>query len=87
MSDDGLYTVPEGIRRMRADKALASALPEHSRTAWQRAFDAGLVRRGDVVLAGSAFGKVRAMLNDRVTTTVHVAAQPLSGRVLGAGQE
>jgi 23S rRNA pseudouridine1911/1915/1917 synthase len=28
---------------MRADKALASAFPEHSRVAFQRAFDAGLV--------------------------------------------
>jgi 23S rRNA pseudouridine1911/1915/1917 synthase len=37
------YTVPEGIRRLRADKALASAFPEHSRTALQRAFDAGRV--------------------------------------------
>jgi 23S rRNA pseudouridine1911/1915/1917 synthase len=45
--------VPEGIRRMRADKALALALPEHSRTAWQRAFDAGLVRRGESVLERS----------------------------------
>jgi 23S rRNA pseudouridine1911/1915/1917 synthase len=44
------YIVPAGIRRMRADKALASAFPEHSRTAWQRAFDAGLVRRSGVVL-------------------------------------
>ncbi len=37
------YTVPEGIRRLRADKALALAFPEHSRTALQRAFDAGQV--------------------------------------------
>jgi 23S rRNA pseudouridine1911/1915/1917 synthase len=37
------YTVSDGIRRMRADKALASAFPEHSRTALQRAFDAGRV--------------------------------------------
>jgi 23S rRNA pseudouridine1911/1915/1917 synthase len=37
------YTVPEGIRRLRADKALALAFREHSRTALQRAFDAGLV--------------------------------------------
>lgn len=37
------YVVPEGIRRLRADKALALAFPEHSRTALQRAFDAGLV--------------------------------------------
>lgn len=37
------YIVPEGIRRLRADKALALAFPEHSRTALQRAFDAGRV--------------------------------------------
>ena len=37
------YTVPEGIRHLRADKALAIAFPEHSRTALQRAFDAGRV--------------------------------------------
>lgn len=37
------YTVPDGIRRLRADKALALAFPEHSRTALQRAFDAGRV--------------------------------------------
>jgi 23S rRNA pseudouridine1911/1915/1917 synthase len=40
------YTVPEGIRRLRADKALALAFREHSRTALQRAFDAGLVLIG-----------------------------------------
>lgn len=32
---------------MRADKALASAFPEYSRVAVQRAFDAGLVKLGD----------------------------------------
>ena len=37
------YTVPDGIRRLRADKALAMAFPEHSRTALQRAFDLGRV--------------------------------------------
>src|SRR5581483_8732159 len=37
------YTVPEGVRHLRADKALALAFPEHSRTALQRAFDAGRV--------------------------------------------
>lgn len=40
------YTVPEGVRRLRADKALALAFPEHSRTALQRAFDAGRVTLG-----------------------------------------
>ncbi len=37
------FTVPEGTPRMRADKALAAAFTEHSRTALQRAFDGGLV--------------------------------------------
>ncbi|MFT3828575.1 MAG: RluA family pseudouridine synthase [Opitutaceae bacterium] len=37
------FTVPEGIRRERADKVLAAHFPEHSRAALQRAFDAGLV--------------------------------------------
>jgi len=35
--------IADGVRRMRADKALASAFPERSRVAVQRAFDAGLV--------------------------------------------
>ena len=44
------YTVPEGIRRLRADKALAIAFPEHSRTALQRAFDLGrVILRGAVI--------------------------------------
>src|ERR1043165_4271772 len=44
------YTVPEGVRRLRADKALAIAFPEHSRTALQRAFDAGQVTlRGEPI--------------------------------------
>jgi 23S rRNA pseudouridine1911/1915/1917 synthase len=42
-----IYTVPPGYRRVRADKLLASAFPEHSRVALQRAFDAGRVRAGD----------------------------------------
>jgi 23S rRNA pseudouridine1911/1915/1917 synthase len=44
------YTVPEGIRQLRADKALALAFPEHSRTALQRAFDAGRVTLGGQVI-------------------------------------
>jgi len=36
-------SIPDGVRRARADKALASAFPGHSRAAFQRAFDAGLV--------------------------------------------
>ncbi|MCX6938587.1 MAG: RluA family pseudouridine synthase [Verrucomicrobia bacterium] len=44
------YTVPEGTRRERADKLLAAAFPEHSRSAWQRTFDAGRVLRAGLVL-------------------------------------
>ena len=44
-----IYTIPEGVRPLRADKALALAFPDHSRTALQRAFDSGLV-----VLRGAA---------------------------------
>lgn len=44
------YTVPEGIRHLRADKALALAFPDHSRTALQRAFDSGLVTLGGNVI-------------------------------------
>ena len=40
------FSVPEGIRRERADKVLAAHFPEHSRAALQRAFDAGLVSVG-----------------------------------------
>ena len=40
------HTVPEGARAARADKTLAAAFPEHSRVAFQRSFDLGLVSRG-----------------------------------------
>lgn len=39
-----LYTLPDGIRQLRADKALALSHPEHSRVAFHRAFAAGLVK-------------------------------------------
>jgi 23S rRNA pseudouridine1911/1915/1917 synthase len=45
------YTVPDGVRQPRADKHLAAAFPEHSRVAFHRAFDAGLVTRSGKVLA------------------------------------
>jgi len=38
------YLVPEGSRRERADKVLARAFPVHSRVAFQRALEAGLVK-------------------------------------------
>ena len=45
------FTVPEGIRRERADKVLAQAFPEHSRGAFQRALEAGLVKADGKVIA------------------------------------
>lgn len=44
------FVVPDHVRRSRADKALAVAFPEQSRVAWQRALDAGLVKRNGIVL-------------------------------------
>ena len=48
------YIVPPGIRRARADKILAAAFTEHSRVAFQRAFDAGLISRRNEVLGRDA---------------------------------
>lgn len=48
------YTVAPGVRLIRADKALATGFPEHSRSALQRAFDAGLVSRGGIALTRDA---------------------------------
>ena len=50
MSDLQSYTIPAGTRRDRADKLLAAAFPEHSRTAWVRAFEAGRVTRAGIAL-------------------------------------
>ena len=44
MSTVQSHVVPEWLRTARADKALAMAFPEHSRVAFQRSFDAGLVK-------------------------------------------
>lgn len=44
------YSVPPNIRPARADKLLSQAFPDHSRVAFQRSFDAGLVTRGTEVL-------------------------------------
>ena len=56
-----IYTVPEGVRSLRADKALAIAFPEHSRTALQRAFDAERVR-----LRGAAIKRDQAVVGGDV---------------------
>jgi len=47
------YTFPEGSRRERIDKVLAAAFPEHSRAAFQRALEAGLVKVDGKVVAQS----------------------------------
>ncbi len=52
------HLVPGGSRRARADKVLAAAFPRHSRAAFQRAFEAGLVTLDGKVVAQSA--EVRA---------------------------
>ena len=51
--DPQRHQVPPDVRRVRADKALAQAFPEHSRAALQRAFAGGLVRRAGAVIAQS----------------------------------
>ncbi len=45
------YLVPDGKRRERADKVLAQAFPEHSRVAFQRALEAGLVKADGKVIS------------------------------------
>ena len=45
------YIVPEGKRRERADKVLTAAFPEHSRVAFQRALEAGLVKADGKVIS------------------------------------
>jgi 23S rRNA pseudouridine1911/1915/1917 synthase len=55
------YIVPSGIRALRADKALALAFPEHSRTALQRAFDAG-----QVLLRGVAIKRDQSVVGEDV---------------------
>ena len=47
------YLVPDSIRRERVDKVLAHAFPAHSRAAFQRALEAGLVKADGKVIAQS----------------------------------
>lgn len=48
------YVLAPENRAGRADKILAAAFPEHSRAAFHRAFDAGLVTRGGIPIARDA---------------------------------
>ncbi|MBA4138523.1 MAG: RluA family pseudouridine synthase [Opitutus sp.] len=47
------YKIPDDAKRQRADKVLAAAFPEHSRVAFQRALEAGLVKVDGKVVAQS----------------------------------
>jgi 23S rRNA pseudouridine1911/1915/1917 synthase len=47
------YIIPPDKRRERADKVLAAAFPEHSRAAFQRALEAGLVKADGAVISQS----------------------------------
>jgi 23S rRNA pseudouridine1911/1915/1917 synthase len=69
------HSVPAGVRALRADKALAIAFPEYSRTALQRAFDAGRV-----CLRGGAIGRDHAVAAGDVLefTLPEVAASELT---------
>jgi 23S rRNA pseudouridine1911/1915/1917 synthase len=75
------YTVPQEIRRSRADKVLAQAFPAHSRAALQRAFEAGLVRRNDTVIGKSdevnAGDRVDFSLPEIVSAELKAVAIPI----------
>jgi 23S rRNA pseudouridine1911/1915/1917 synthase len=73
--------VPEGVVRQRADKILAAHFPDHSRTALQRAFDAGLVSiagrvldRNDPVSTGDT---IEFSMPDVVASKVRAVEIPL----------
>ena len=71
------FTLPEGARPMRADKALAVAFPEHSRTALQRAFDAGLVS-----LQGNAVKRDQTVAGGDTLAFALPATKPLELRAV-----
>ena len=75
------YTVPQEIRRSRADKVLAQAFPAYSRAALQRAFEAGLVRRNDTVIGKSdevnAGDRVDFSLPEIVSAELKAVAIPI----------
>lgn len=64
------FTVPDSIRRERADKVLAHAFPEHSRSAFQRALEAGLVLVNGKVIAKDVEVKAGQMIEFSFPETV-----------------
>lgn len=71
------YTVPEGVKRARADKILAEALPEQSRVAWQRAIDAGLVK-----VDGRAIERSQSVSAGQVLTFTIPETRPMELRAV-----
>jgi 23S rRNA pseudouridine1911/1915/1917 synthase len=57
------YTLPSHVRPARADKILAQAFPEHSRVAFHRSFDSGLV-----LMAGKPIPRDQSVAGDAVIT-------------------
>ena len=71
------FTVPEGIRRERADKVLAQAFPAHSRAAFQRALEAGLVRVDGQVIAQSQEVHAGQVIEWTLPETVRMELRPV----------
>jgi 23S rRNA pseudouridine1911/1915/1917 synthase len=71
------YTIPPGSRRERADKVLAAAFPEHSRAAFQRALEAGLVRADGQVIAQADDVRPGQVIEFSFPETVPAALKPV----------
>ena len=75
------FVVPAGSRAERADKVLARAFPEHSRVAFQRALEAGLVSVDGRVVAQDAMvragQKIAFALPETRPSELRPAAIPL----------
>jgi 23S rRNA pseudouridine1911/1915/1917 synthase len=65
------YTVPLNARPARADKVLSQAFADHSRVAFQRSFDAGLVSR-----EGEVLGRDSTLFAGDVVTFSFPATKP-----------
>ena len=77
MSEPISYVVAEGIRRERADKVLAHAFPEHSRSAFQRALEAGLVKADGKVIEQSSEVKAGQVMEFSFPATTVMELKPV----------
>jgi 23S rRNA pseudouridine1911/1915/1917 synthase len=71
------YTIPEGVRRERADKVLAHAFPEHSRVAFQRSLEAGLVKADGKIIKQSSEVKTGQVLEFSFPETTPMVLKPV----------